>query len=498
MFSLCKSVGGPVATRYPYATDIITRPRKRNTTVVLPPTLSTAIAALLTPERTGLKRKELRGDAKALRQFLFSRKITTPVVHDEDSLQAINTTSGGGTAPKYRPGLKYGPREVVAYAAARYPVVYAAACRAIAELKSTLPFVESRTVLNFGSGLGTVPAAFEEIYGSCQHSNTSLPTTGDRRYLCVDSSPAMIEAAIALAEGHGRLKPSQLQHRQVLPDASPTPEYDIVVTAFTLSEIPQCKLRGKVLDTLWGHAKGALILIESGNAQGFSLIHEARERLELLSDCAIVAPCPHSARCPKVGTRRPCHFPVRVEVPRAQMLSGPELRDGTRSEKFSYIILARTSNFLQESKEFMGRSLLPRVVSGPVKRKGHILFDVCVAPDGMSTNESSDAFMKSSGTLERRIVSKSAGKEAWSCAKRVGWGDVLPPWKQHIGGAMPDTGKEIPVISTTKRSRKGASSSKNWAKTQAFKEGGFNDKPDYEYDLDLDYTENGSDYGYNE
>ena len=30
----------------------------------------------------------------------------------------------------------------------------------------------------------------------------------------------------------------------------------------------------------------------------------------------VVAPCPSEARCPRVGTSRPCHFPLRAVYPK--------------------------------------------------------------------------------------------------------------------------------------------------------------------------------------
>lgn len=126
----------------------------------------------------------------------------------------------------------------------------------------------------------------------------------------------------------------------------------------------------KVVRTLWSHAGKYLVLVESGNPQGFALVQEARDIILGIgshrddnpttattnsktsrygkatshrgkkhpknkgggiggrampkvhgnrsggggSDAHVLAPCPGDAKCPRVGTSKPCHFPIRVRL----------------------------------------------------------------------------------------------------------------------------------------------------------------------------------------
>jgi len=52
----------------------------------------------------------------------------------------------------------------------------------------------------------------------------------------------------------------------------------------------------------------------------------------------------------------------------------------------------------------------PRIVAPPMKRSGHVVFDVCAA----------------SGNIERFTIPKSQGKQAYSDARKAHWGDLFP------------------------------------------------------------------------
>jgi ribosomal protein RSM22 (predicted rRNA methylase) len=51
---------------------------------------------------------------------------------------------------------------------------------------------------------------------------------------------------------------------------------------------------------------------------------------------------------------------------------------------------------------------LPRTILQPIKRKGHVLIDVCTP----------------SGTLERWVVNRKCGKQAFRDARKAQWGDL--------------------------------------------------------------------------
>ncbi|CAI5469299.1 unnamed protein product [Closterium sp. Yama58-4] len=65
-----------------------------------------------------------------------------------------------------RRAVEYGETEALAYAAARMPSTYAAVFRALTEVKRRLPSLAPSSLLDFGSGPGTVMWAASEVWGS--------------------------------------------------------------------------------------------------------------------------------------------------------------------------------------------------------------------------------------------------------------------------------------------------------------------------------------------
>lgn len=50
----------------------------------------------------------------------------------------------------------------------------------------------------------------------------------------------------------------------------------LILSAFTLNELPNLKTRLNTLQTLWKKCDGYMVLIENGTNAGFKLIEEAR------------------------------------------------------------------------------------------------------------------------------------------------------------------------------------------------------------------------------
>ncbi|CCW66081.1 unnamed protein product [Phytomonas sp. Hart1] len=102
--------------------------------------------------------------------------------------------------------------------------------------------------------------------------------------------------------------------RYLLPEDEAIPQ-DLVVAAYTLSEIAQGENRRRIIRQLWKMTRGVLILVEFANLNNFNLLMEARDTILEEKGVGlwdwqptIVAPCPHEHRCPlrhsKVGVKR--------------------------------------------------------------------------------------------------------------------------------------------------------------------------------------------------
>ena len=217
---------------------------------------------------------------------------------------------------------------------------------------------------------------------------------------------------------------------------------------------------------------GVLLLLEKGVSRGFELVAAARESLlesriaspspsrtaAEISDPIywkddpspldqqkekgmIVAPCTNHKSCPMYqpqglvkGRRDICHFSQRYTRPAfLQTLLGA--RDKNFEDvKFSYLSVMRGRGLREEKgvvqdeeateRAFQGYEhdiqgfegtetqvhplALPRAVLPPLKRRGHVILDLCTP----------------SGTLERWTVPKSFSRQAFRDARKSSWGDL--------------------------------------------------------------------------
>jgi ribosomal protein RSM22 (predicted rRNA methylase) len=249
-------------------------------------------------------------------------------------------------------------------------------------------------------------------------------------------------------------------------------KFDLVIAPYTLLPLREDFERKQQVQNLWSLLNpegGVLILIEKGAPRGFEAIAGARDLLlerfisspgsieieDLIQSeeddrftkkgpGMIIAPCTNHSKCPMyltpgIGKGRDdfCHFEQRfVRPPFLQRILGA-LSKNHEDLKFTYIAAQRGADqrrtaglvqgdaatdtafdsyadpaFLPEDphcvpEEFNTLSL-PRTVLPALKRKGHVILDLCTP----------------SGKLERWTVPKSYGKQAYHDARKVQWGDL--------------------------------------------------------------------------
>lgn len=73
---------------------------------------------------------------------------------------------------------------------------------------------------------------------------------------------------------------------------------------------------------------------------------------------------------------------------------------------------------------------LPRVILNPLKRKGHILLDVCTP----------------SGTYERWMVTRKNGKQVFRDARKAGWGDLWAMGAHSSEARRVNLGQPVPIV----------------------------------------------------
>uniref|UniRef100_A0A7N8WI21 Ribosome assembly protein METTL17, mitochondrial n=1 Tax=Mastacembelus armatus TaxID=205130 RepID=A0A7N8WI21_9TELE len=291
--------------------------------------------------------------------------------------------------------FRYDEELSVVYMAARLAGGYAAVRRALNEITKRDPAFAPKSLLDFGSGLGTVVWASHSCW-----SNTL------KEMVCVDSSGPMNILAERLLKGDDeRAEPhiQQVYFRQFLP-VSPKVQFDLVVAAFTLSELPSVKEREDAVLTLWRKTSSYLVLVENGTKEGHKILMEARDTILKKQEttvydsrpASVFAPCPHELICPKLAREPviPCNF---------QQLYQPLPLPGT--EKFSYLILTRAEPAVVNTLDWA------RLIAPVQRRTRHVHCRMCC----------------SDGQLQHVVVTaRKHSRDAYRCARSSDWGDWLP------------------------------------------------------------------------
>uniref|UniRef100_A0A672I8Z9 Ribosome assembly protein METTL17, mitochondrial n=1 Tax=Salarias fasciatus TaxID=181472 RepID=A0A672I8Z9_SALFA len=295
--------------------------------------------------------------------------------------------------------LKYDEELGVVYMAARLAGGYAAVKRALHEIKKRDPSFAPQSLLDFGSGLGTVAWASHSYWGD------SL-----KEMVCVDSSGSMNNLAERLLKGDDEGAAPHIKHvyfRQFLP-VSPKVQFDLVVSAFTLSELPGVKDREDAVFTLWRKTSSYLVLVENGTKEGHQMLMEARDALlkkqeKTVHDprpASVFAPCPHELTCPKLTSQTavPCNFLQFYQ---------PLLNDtAVQTEKFSFLVLSRSRPAAAAEGVDWARLIAP-----VLRRTRHVHCRMC-CPDGQ---------------LQHVVVTaRKHSRDVYRCARSSDWGDQLP------------------------------------------------------------------------
>ncbi|XP_032273734.1 methyltransferase-like protein 17, mitochondrial isoform X2 [Phoca vitulina] len=265
------------------------RPHRRHPGVLqlpcveVPPALAAAAQFLLLESSMPKVEKQ----AQALANYLWSRRL--PVEPEELQRRAVHLEEKFLENPdlfqveeKLREAvlrtlrkttyhwqeLSYNESLSLVYMAARLDGGFAAVSRAFHEIRARVPEFQPQTLMDFGSGTGSVTWAAHSAWGQ------SL-----REYVCVDSSAAMLVLAEKLLKGgseSGEPYVPGVFFRQFLP-VSPKVQFDVVVSAFSLSELPSKADRTELVQTLWRKTSHFLILVESGTKAGHCLLMDARD-----------------------------------------------------------------------------------------------------------------------------------------------------------------------------------------------------------------------------
>ncbi|XP_032198988.1 methyltransferase-like protein 17, mitochondrial isoform X2 [Mustela erminea] len=351
--------------------------------IKVPPALAAAAQFLLLESSMPNVEKQVQ----ALTNYLWSRRL--PVEPQELQRRAVHLEKKflenpdlGQVEEKLREAvlralrkttyhwqeLSYNESLSLVYMAARLDGGFAAVSRAFHEIQARVPEFQPQTLMDFGSGTGSVTWAAHSAWGQ------SL-----REYLCVDSSAAMLVLAEKLLKGgseSGEPYVPGVFFRQFLP-VSPKVQFDVVVSAFSLSELPSKADRTELVQTLWRKTSHFLVLVENGTKAGHSLLMDARDLVLKGKEKSPLDPRPGFVFAPN--------------------------KKKQKEEKFSMVILARGSP--EEANRW------PRITQPVLKRPRHVHCHLC-CPDGHMQHAV--------------ITARQYGRDLYRCARVSSWGDLLP------------------------------------------------------------------------
>ncbi|XP_066929253.1 ribosome assembly protein METTL17, mitochondrial-like [Clytia hemisphaerica] len=390
-----------------------------------------------------------KGSKKILRQevkqFSLEEAVKAGLVDSDVSLQQREETNnetedveediGGETKPEKRQKgptkpksteysvVRYGARETTAYVASQSNTVYAATYRALSEIKKRVPEYNPKTLLDFGSGTGMTVWAASELW------RKSI-----KEYQCVDVSERMNDTGEFLLRGGDDrklpLKVPNVYFKRFLPISNQL-MYDVVVSSYSLTELPFRSQRAQAIRSLWNKTNDFLVIVEPGNNEGFDATLQARQFLlrsleeefmeddydsgwdsiqgeQNRSDGYIFAPCPHEETCARtyVETRdQPCNFYQKTEIPFALRNTNMK-RYGYAGERFSYLILRKGRNNMQTDDEGW-----TRILKEPKSRNRHIICELCC----------------SNGNIEKHVVTKNKDPYVYKALRHcLHQGDRMP------------------------------------------------------------------------
>lgn len=119
--------------------------------------------------------------------------------------------------------------------------------------------------------------------------------------VAIEPSPGMMEIGVHVL--HDDVP--NVTWKRYLMQEDETIQHDLVVAAYTLSEIADEEQRTQLVKQLWSMTKGVLVLVDFASLTNFDMMMKARDTILAEKDVGlwdwqptIVAPCPHEKRCP--------------------------------------------------------------------------------------------------------------------------------------------------------------------------------------------------------
>lgn len=448
-------------------------------TVVVPQSLEQIILTAIS-DSTDYKLSHLKPHVEKLRNYIWKRKLpwtdgqikeraneltarwlafhgydAKQLENDSDQVEKIAQRAEGAVKRRLRsivyhwePVDYQNQFKCLLYLLAKFDENYAVLLRVFNEIYLRCPDFRPKSLLDFGSGVGTVFWASQQYYSDCISE-----------YFCVDESREMNEISrLLLHQGNLANSPVHraVNYRQFL-SSQQERKYDMVITAHALLDLPSTDARLAAIESLWDKTNDFLVIIEDGTIAGHRAVIEARDFIifngnnrkqtrrnetketdaaddgnenSLASSSAdesmdsseqgyVFAPCPSEIICPRMATKYPCNFLVRYNP--MTNLSGKTGVDGMPlGALFSFVVLRKGAR--PEHKPTW-----PRLLSDPLVRHKHVWCQLC-------TTDSS---------VKNVCVTKAKfGERVYITAKKSNWGDLIPANMKQLESQQTDGSNE--------------------------------------------------------
>ena len=285
---------------------------------------------------------------------------------------------------KQSKGIKFiqNEDEALAYLCMRLPATYAATAHVFSHLKTLLPSLEVKSILDLGSGSG---AAFWSAI-------TTFPEI--KKAFLVEEDSYLIDLGKEIACYENKKDEAEWMKHDFTKEKD-YPLSDLVVFSYSLGEVSK-NYYSEIFSSVIPAFKEFLIVVEPGTPVGFERILHARDHL-LNQGLYLVAPCPHSKKCPLMTSFNWCHFSQRLSRSSLHKF----LKEGSlgyEDEKFSYVVFSKKDHNL----------VYDRVIGNPKVNPGYIDLHLC-------TKEGSSCSKK---ILKREV-------ENFTQLKKTEWGDAI-------------------------------------------------------------------------
>ncbi|TNN10066.1 Methyltransferase-like protein 17 isoform 4 [Schistosoma japonicum] len=215
---------------------------------------------------------------------------------------------------------------------------------------------------------------------SLKATNTVWPIGCVREHYLVEPSLHMTRLSEFLFEQQRNSQTSEsvfpgIYHRRFMP--STKNQYNLVVCANTLLELPCASSRSRVISSLWEKTTDFLVLIEQGTKSGFQAILEARNFLLTNggSDVHIFSPCPHVQICGKKDSI--CNIIVRY-----YNFGLTRFKNEPSNELISYLVISKGDWRRHQIPIIKPEpDQLPRIVTYKPSKSNQLIHDICL-PSG--------------------------------------------------------------------------------------------------------------------